>query len=65
LEAKAIQIAGTHSLMLSAAGVAWSNKTLVKPFATYTLTGWIKTQDVPALSDRGAIAAFRLKSTTI
>jgi hypothetical protein len=51
--------AGTHSLMLSEAGRAWTNKTLVKPYAVYRLIGWIKTQDVPSSADRGAAILAR------
>ena len=54
---------GTRSLMLSAAGVSWTNKTLLKPYATYRLTGWIKTQDIPAAADRGA--AFELRGVQV
>lgn len=45
---------GAHSLMISASGVSWVNKTLLKPYATYKLTGWVKTQDVPSTTDRTA-----------
>jgi len=51
--------AGTHSLTLSAAGASWKNKTLLKPYATYKLAGWIKTQDVPTTSGRGAMFDLR------
>ncbi len=50
---------GTHSLTVSAAGVSWLNKTLLKPYATYKLTGWIKTQDTPAEGERGATFELR------
>lgn len=46
--------AGQRSLLLTAGRVAWTNKTLVRPFASYRLTGWIKTQDVPASEEWGA-----------
>ena len=45
---------GTRSLLVSAAGVSWLNKTLVRPYATYKLAGWIKTEDVPADEEWGA-----------
>ncbi len=51
--------AGTHSLMISANGVAWTNKTLLRPYSTYRLTGWIKTQEVPVESERGATLELR------
>ena len=50
---------GTHSLMISTPGVSWTNKTLVKPYATYRMTGWIKTQDMPVTNDRGAVYELR------
>ena len=31
--------AGTRSLLVSAAGTTWLNKTLVKPYATYKVAG--------------------------
>ena len=46
--------AGARSLALSTARVAWTNKTLVRPYATYRLSGWIKTEAVPAGDDWGA-----------
>ncbi len=46
--------AGERSLALTAARVAWTNKTLVRPYASYRLSGWIKTEDVPAGDDWGA-----------
>ncbi len=55
--------AGTHSLMVSAAAVSWLNKTLVKPYATYKLSGWIKTQGVTTDNDRGA--RFELRGVKI
>lgn len=45
---------GGRSLVLSAGRVAWMNKTLVKPFATYRLGGWIRTEDVPSAEGWGA-----------
>jgi hypothetical protein len=45
--------AGARSLLLSTS-TAWTNKTLVKPYATYQLTGWIKTQDLPGSGNIGA-----------
>ncbi len=50
---------GTHSLMLSAAGRSWTNKTLVRPYAVYRLSGWVRTQDVPASADRSAAILAR------
>ncbi len=56
---------GKHSLLLSGSGRSWTNKTLVRPYATYRLSGWIRTQDVPASSDRGAsIQARGVKVTS-
>jgi alpha-N-arabinofuranosidase len=46
--------AGERSLALAAARVAWTNKTLVRPYASYSLSGWIKTEAVPAGDDWGA-----------
>jgi alpha-L-arabinofuranosidase len=46
--------AGTRSLLVSAAGVSWLNKTLVRPYATYKLTGWIRTENVPSEGEWGA-----------
>jgi alpha-N-arabinofuranosidase len=51
--------AGARSLMVSAANVAWTNKTLVKPYARYQMTGWIKTLEVPEADDRGAVFEVR------
>jgi len=51
--------AGAHSLMLSGSGASWINKTLLKPYATYRLTGWIKTLDIPTTSGWGAIFQLR------
>jgi alpha-L-arabinofuranosidase len=51
--------AGTRSLLVSAANVAWANKTLVKPYASYRMTGWIKTLEVPEANDRGAVFELR------
>jgi alpha-N-arabinofuranosidase len=51
--------AGTRSLLVSAPDVAWTNKTLVKPYASYKMTGWIKTLEMPAASDRGAVFELR------
>ncbi len=50
---------GTHSVMISAGGVTWTNKTLVRPYASYRLSGWIKTQEVPVAADRGALFEAR------
>jgi len=55
--------AGTHSLMLSGSGASWINKTLLKPYATYRLAGWIKTLDIPTTSDRGA--TFQLRGVRV
>jgi alpha-N-arabinofuranosidase len=46
--------AGGRSLALSVPRVAWTNKTLVRPYASYRLSGWIKTEAVPAGEDWGA-----------
>jgi alpha-L-arabinofuranosidase len=46
--------AGSRSFMVSANNVSWLSRTLLKPYATYKMTGWIKTQDVPVVADRGA-----------
>ncbi|HLW98191.1 MAG TPA: alpha-L-arabinofuranosidase C-terminal domain-containing protein [Candidatus Acidoferrales bacterium] len=54
---------GTHSLMISAGGVSWLDKVLLKPYAKYRLTGWIKTQDVPLTSDGGA--RFELRGVKV
>ncbi len=51
--------AGARSLMIAAPNVSWVNKTLVKPYATYRFSGWIKTQDMPTTSDRGAMFDVR------
>lgn len=51
--------AGTHSLEISAGGVSWLNKVLLVPYATYKLSGWIKTQDVPAADGWGARLELR------
>lgn len=40
--------AGSRSLLVSAPRVSWTNKTLVRPYATYRLSGWIRTEGVPA-----------------
>ncbi|MGH9859123.1 MAG: alpha-L-arabinofuranosidase C-terminal domain-containing protein, partial [Candidatus Acidiferrales bacterium] len=45
---------GMHSLLLLGGNASWSNKTLVRPYATYKLSGWIKTEDVPSTGDWGA-----------
>src|SRR5579863_4700646 len=56
---------GTHSLSISAGGVSWLNKVLLKPYASYKLTGWIKTQNVPAANEAGARFELRgVKVTT-
>ncbi len=54
---------GTRSLQVSAARTAWTNKTLVRPYATYRLSGWIKTEDVP--SGEGWGARFELRGGVI
>ena len=54
---------GTHSLMISAGGVSWLNKVLLKPYSTYKISGWIKTQDVPATSE--ASARFELRGVKV
>jgi len=54
---------GTRSLSISAGGVSWLNKVLLKPYATYKLTGWIKTQNVPAASE--AAARFELRGVKV
>jgi alpha-N-arabinofuranosidase len=46
--------AGERSLTLTAPRVAWTNKTLVRPYASYRLSGWIKTEAVPSGEDWGA-----------
>jgi alpha-N-arabinofuranosidase len=46
--------AGARSLLLTAGRVAWTNKTLVRPYATYKLSGWIRTEGVPAGDEWGA-----------
>ncbi len=50
---------GTHSLLLSATGRSWTNRTLVRPYAVYRLSGWIRTRDVPESNDRGATIVAR------
>src|SRR5579863_9718996 len=54
---------GSHSLMISAGGVSWLNKVLLKPYATYKISGWIKTQDVPATNE--ASARFELRGVKV
>src|ERR1019366_4971737 len=54
---------GTHSLLITAGGVSWLNKVLLKPYATYKLTGWIKTQNVPAANEAGA--RFELRGVKV
>jgi len=54
---------GTHSLLITAGGVSWLNKVLLKPYATYKLTGWIKTQNVPATNE--ASARFELRGVKV
>ena len=51
--------AGEHSLMISTPNASWQNKTLVRPYATYRFSGWIKTQDVPAAGNRAAMFDLR------
>lgn len=55
--------AGTRSLLVSAARTTWTNKTLVRPYAKYRLSGWIKTEDVP--SGEGWGARFELRGGVI
>lgn len=50
----AVAHAGERSLALSVPRAAWTNKTLVRPYASYRLSGWIKTDAVPAGEDWGA-----------
>jgi len=57
--ATGIAQAGERSLMISAPNASWQNKTLVRPYATYRFSGWIKTQDVPATGDRAAMFDLR------
>ena len=57
--ASAMAHAGTRSLQVSAARVAWTNKTLVRPYATYKLSGWIRTEDVPSGDGWGARLELR------
>jgi alpha-N-arabinofuranosidase len=45
---------GERSLVVAEARVAWTNKTLVRPYASYRLSGWIKTDAVPVGDDWGA-----------
>jgi alpha-L-arabinofuranosidase len=54
---------GVHSLLISAGGVSWLNKVLLKPYASYKLTGWIKTQNVPATNE--AAARFELRGVKV
>ena len=54
---------GAHSLLISAGGVSWLNKVLLKPYASYKLTGWIKTQNVPATNE--ASARFELRGVKV
>jgi alpha-L-arabinofuranosidase len=56
--------AGTRSLLVSAARTTWTNKTLVRPYATYRLSGWIKTEDVPSGEGWGARLELRGGVTT-
>lgn len=51
--------AGTRSLLVSAARVTWTNKTLVRPYANYRLSGWIKTEGVPSGDGWGARLELR------
>src|SRR5262245_21316798 len=46
--------AGTQSLNISVTNFVWLNKTLARPYATYKLSGWIRTEDVPSTDDLGA-----------
>jgi alpha-N-arabinofuranosidase len=54
---------GAHSLLISAGGVSWLNKVLLKPYASYKLTGWIKTLKVPATNE--AAARFELRGVKV
>jgi alpha-N-arabinofuranosidase len=54
---------GAHSLSISAGGVSWLNKVLLKPYASYKLTGWIKTQNVPASNE--SAARFELRGVKV
>jgi len=51
--------AGQRSLMISAHGISWTNKVLLKPYSVYRLTGWIKTESVPESTERGAMFQLR------
>ncbi len=51
--------AGARSLAVSAARVTWTNKTLVRPYATYRLSGWIRTEGVPTADGWGARLELR------
>lgn len=61
--ASTVAHAGTHSLMLMGGNASWCNKTLVRPYATYKLTGWIKTEGVPSTGDWGA--RFELRGVNV
>ena len=56
---------GMRSLLISAPGVSWVNKTLVRPYATYKLVGWIKPENVPAGGQWGARFDVRGVKVTI
>lgn len=51
--------AGTRSLLVSAARMTWTNKTLVRPYAKYRLSGWIKTEAIPSGDGWGARLELR------
>jgi alpha-L-arabinofuranosidase len=50
---------GERSLVVAEARAAWTNKTLVRPYASYRLSGWIKTDAVPVGDDWGARLELR------
>jgi alpha-N-arabinofuranosidase len=54
---------GSRSLLLTAGNFSWSNKVLVRPYATYRLSGWIKTEAVPAAAGWGA--RFELRGVNV
>ncbi|MBN2329291.1 MAG: alpha-L-arabinofuranosidase [Candidatus Omnitrophica bacterium] len=49
---------GMHSVMISSdqgGDLSWFIHAAVKPYSTYQFSGWIKTQDLKAISGRGAL----------
>ena len=49
---------GKRSLMISAekgGDLAWTTRVVVEPYATYRLSGWIKTENVKSKNGRGAL----------